>query len=197
MNRYFKAAPLLVVSALAVLAGVWAACAFPLGLFLDVPELISDVSSSSNVVMLLVPILRVLYWIWEFCLITAVFLYAINQIFSEMTVDDRGVVLKDALWSTRIPWSHIAAYEETGWGSRVSRQILRLHEKVRRVNRKLLKTPLGWIQVHTVNVSNFGIAATEDLRLYSAKYIKKPPVGCGEPLKDPRRADGMRGNVSP
>jgi ABC-type Co2+ transport system permease subunit len=108
MNRHVKVAPMLVGSVPVILAGIPAACAFSLRPFLDVPELMSDVSSSSDIVMFLSSIAQVLFFFWE-AVFTAVLLYAVNQLLSEMTIDDRGVILKDAFWSTRIPWSNIAA----------------------------------------------------------------------------------------
>lgn len=98
-------------------------------------------------------------------------LFSINQLFSEMTIGAHDVIITDAFRSIRIPWDTIEAYEETGNGSRVAWQILRLKEKIPRVNRRLLKIPLGWIRVDTVNVTQIGIEASEDLRAFSSKNI--------------------------
>jgi hypothetical protein len=89
-----------------------------------------------------------------------------------MTIGAQGIIIKDAFWSIRIPWDRIAAYEETGTGPRIARQILRSKEKIPRVNRGLLKIPLGWMRGDTVNVTHFGIVAGEDLRALSSKYIR-------------------------
>jgi hypothetical protein len=177
MNRYHKVAPMLMVSTLLVLIGVLMSPGILLLAGIDLARIANRLLSSGGLDISFSSGFHLFQYPYLCCQYPAFFIFAVNQILSELVVDADGVTVKDLFWKIRIPWTDIASYVEKESGGMYTEQSLVLRGKVGRVNRGILKIPLGWIRVNKINLKVFGPDAIDTLRQYGSNHFGRRAEG--------------------